>query len=269
MYRFPHLLRTTKLAVALAATATFALAQIGTSTITGRVTDSTGAVVPNVAVKVIQKSTNFVSPALTNTDGIYRVLSLQPGEYRVTFEVSGFKKVIRDDVSLRTGDTMAVDAALQVGQVSDSVEVAGSAAALETETSATGAVIEGKVLYDLPLYQRFVNSTLNLVPGMTTGGYAYGGSLGNYHLAGQRAGAIGIFEDGVNGNDQQSGTETTKPILNSVAEVKVITTVPPAEYGHSAGGVISAVKKSGTNELHAMGSFYGRTRSMQHRLFFD
>jgi hypothetical protein len=77
---------------------------------------------------------------------------------------------------------------------------------------------------------------------MTTGGYAYGGSLGAYHLAGQRAGAIGIFEDGVNGNDQQGGTETTKPILNSVAEVRVMTTLPPAEYGHSAGGVISAVK---------------------------
>jgi hypothetical protein len=269
MYRFSQLSRTIKLAFALTATATLALAQIGTSTITGRVTDSTGAVVPNVAVKVIQKSTNFVSPALTNTDGIYRVLSLQPGDYRVTFEVSGFKKVVRDDVSLRTGDTLAVDAALQVGQVSDSVEVTGSAAALETETSATGAVVTGQVLYDLPLYQRFVNSTLNLVPGMTTGGYAYGGSLGSYHLAGQRAGAIGIFEDGVNGNDQQGGTETTKPILNSVAEVKVMTTLPPAEYGHSAGGVISAVKKSGTNELHAMGSFYGRTRRMQHRLFFD
>ena len=269
MYRFPHLLRATKLLLAVCATAALALAQIGTSTITGRVTDSTGAVVPNVAVKVTQKSTNFVSAALTNTDGLYRVLSLQPGDYRVTFEISGFKKVIRDDVSLRTGDTLAVDAALQVGQVSDSVEVAGSAAALETETSATGAVIEGKVLYDLPLYQRFVNSTLNLVPGMTTGGYAYGGSLGAYHLAGQRAGAIGIFEDGVNGNDQQGGTETTKPILNSVAEVKVMTTLPPAEYGHSAGGVISAVKKSGTNELHAMGSWYGRTRRMQHRLFFD
>ena len=159
--------------------------------------------------------------------------------------------------------------AMQVGQLTESVEVTGSAAALETETSATGAVVTGAVLYDLPLFQRFVNSTLNIVPGMTTNGYAYGGSLGNYHLAGSRGGHIGIFEDGVNGNDQQSGTETTKPILNSVAEVKVITTVPPAEYGHSAGGVISAVKKTGTNELHAMASMYGRTRRMQHRLFFD
>jgi hypothetical protein len=261
--------RIASLSFTFCATAALCFAQIGTSTITGRVTDSTDAVVANVSVRVLQKSTNFTSVTTTNADGIYRVLSLQPGEYRITFEVAGFKKAVRDDVSLRTGDTLAVDVALQVGQVSDSVEVTGSAAALETETSATGAVVTGQVLYDLPLYQRFVNSTLNLVPGMTTGGYAYGGSLGAYHLAGQRAGAIGIFEDGVNGNDQQGGTETTKPILNSVAEVRVMTTLPPAEYGHSAGGVISAVKKSGTNELHMMGSFYGRTRRMQHRLFFD
>jgi hypothetical protein len=104
---------------------------------------------------------------------------------------------------------------------------------------------------------------------MTTGGYAYGGDLGAYHLAGQRNGAIGIFEDGVNGNDQGGGTATIKPIQNSVAEVKVLTTVPPAEYGHSAGGVISVVKKSGTNEIHGMASWYGRTRMMQHRLFYD
>ncbi len=246
-----------------------AYGQIGTSTITGRVTDASGAVVPNVNVTVVQPSTNFTSTTTTNAEGIYRVLSLQPSMYRMTFESAGFKKVIRDNVELRTGDTLAVDIAMQVGQVTESVEVTGQVAALETETSATGAVVSGEVLYDLPLYQRFVNSTMNIVPGMTTGGYAYGGSLGAYHLAGQRAGAIGIFEDGVNGNDQNSGTETTKPILNSVAEVKVITTLPPAEYGHSAGGVINAVKKTGTNDFHAMGSWYGRTRRMQHRLFFD
>jgi hypothetical protein len=140
---------------------------------------------------------------------------------------------------------------------------------LETETSATGAVMEGEVLYRLPLYQRYINSTLNLVPGMTTQGYAYGGSLGSYHLAGQRNGSIGIFEDGVNGNDQLGGTGTIKPIQNAVAEVKVVTTAMPAEYGHSAGGVISVVKKSGTNEFHGLMSAYGRSRRMQHRLFFD
>ena len=129
--------------------------------------------------------------------------------------------------------------------------------------------MSGNVLYEMPLYQRYVNSTLNLVPGMSSGGFAYGGDLGSYHLAGQRNGAIGIFEDGVNGNDQGSGTGTIKPLQNSVAEVNVLTTVPPAEYGHSAGGVISVVKKSGTNEIHGMASWFGRTRMMQHRRYFD
>ncbi|MBI3682113.1 MAG: TonB-dependent receptor [Acidobacteria bacterium] len=257
------------LAVLLVCLASVVSAQIGTSTITGRVTDSTGAVVPNVQVTIVQTGTNFTSTAVTNSEGIYRVPSLQPGEFRVSFEAAGFKKAVREDVELRTGDTLAVDMTLQVGNVSESIEVTGATQLLETETSATGTVVSGNVLYDMPLYQRYINSTLNLVPGMTTGGYAYGGDLGSYHLAGQRNGAIGIFEDGVNGNDQQSGTATIKPLQNSVSEVKVLTTVPPAEYGHSAGGVISVVKKSGSNELHGMASWYGRTRMMQHRLFFD
>lgn len=244
-------------------------AQIGTSTLTGRVTDSTGAVVPRVQVTVVHTATNFTQNAITNDEGLYRALSLQPGFYRISFEAQGFKKAVRENVELRTGDTLAVDQTMQVGNVTESIEVTGGAQLLETETSATGTVMSGNVLYDMPLYQRYINSTMNLVPGMTSGGYAYGGSLGSYHLAGQRAGAIGIFEDGVSGNDQQSGTETVKPIQNSVAEVKVLTTLPPAEYGHSAGGVISVVKKSGSNQLHGMGSFYGRTRRMQHRLFFD
>src|SRR6185369_9585666 len=178
-------------------------------------------------------------------------------------------KAVRDDVDLRTGDTLAVDMVMQVGAVTESIEVQGMAQLLQTETSSTGTVMSGNVLYEMPLYQRYINATLNLVPGMSSGGFAYGGDLGSYHLAGQRNGAIGIFEDGVNGNDQAGGTGTIKPLQNSVAEVNVITTLPPAEYGHSAGGVISVVKKSGSNELHGMGSFFGRTRRMQHRRYFD
>ncbi len=176
---------------------------------------------------------------------------------------------MRDNVELRTGDTLAIDVPMRVGNVAETVEVTGTSQLLETETSATGSVVAGTVLYELPLYQRFVNSTLNIVPGLTTGGFAYGGALGNYNIAGQRATTTGFFEDGVSGNDQLGGTNNVKTLQNSIAEVKVITTVPPAEYGHTAGGVISVVKRSGTNELHGMGSFFGRTRRMQHRLYFD
>jgi len=246
-----------------------AWAQIGTSTITGQVVDPTGAVVPRVTVTVVQTATQFRSATTTNEEGIYRILSLQPGVYRVTFEGQGFMKMIRDNVELRTGDVLAANISLKVGSVAESIEVSGSNVLLETETSATGSVMAGSVLYDMPLYQRFVNSTLNIVPGLTTGGYAWGGGLGNYNIAGQRSTTTGFFEDGVNANDQLGGTNAIRTIQNSVAEVKVVTTVPPAEYGHTAGGVISVVKKSGTNELHGMGSWYGRTRRMQHRLFFD
>ncbi len=260
---------TVKLAVLCLGFCALGAAQVGIATISGRVTDATGAVVPQVNVTVVQTATNFKFTAVTNNEGLYRVTSLSPGMYRVTFEGQGFKRFVREDVELRTGDTLAVDALLQVGSLSESVEVSGAPPLLETQTSATGTVMSGNVLYDMPLYQRYINSTLNITPGLTTGGFAYGGSLGGYRIAGQRSSTTGIFEDGVVGNDQLGGTETIKPIQNAVAEVKVITSVPPAEYGHTAGGVISVVKKSGTNELHGMASWYGRTRAMQHRRYFD
>lgn len=264
-----NLLRCCALMSGLLGFAALAPAQIGTATITGRVTDPSGAVVPNVAVTVVQTDTNFQSSTVTNAEGLFRVQSLQPGQYRITFEAGGFRRMVRDNVELRVGDTLPVDVALQVGNVEDSVEVTGTTPLLETETSATGTVMEGTMLHKLPLYQRYINSTLALVPGMTTEGYAYGGCICGYHLAGQRSGHLGIFEDGVVGNDQFDGTGTIKPIQNSVEEVKVLTTALPAEYGHSAGGVISVVKKTGTNELHGMAAEFGRTRRMQHRLFFD
>jgi hypothetical protein len=254
---------------ALALFVTSASAQVGSSTISGRVTDSTGAVIPRVNISIVQTETNFQFAALTNEDGLYRVPSLSPGTYRITFEAAGFKKLLRDGIELRAGDVLAIDVQLQIGTLSEAVEVTGAAPLLETETSATGALVEGEVLHKLPLYQRYINLTLNLVPGLSQGGYAYGGGLGAYHLAGQRNSAIGIFEDGVNGNEQTSGTTVIKPIQNSVEEVKVLTTTLPAEYGHSAGGVIAVVKKSGTNEFHGLAADYGRVRRMQHRLFFD
>src|SRR5688500_10305958 len=245
-----------------------AFGQIGTSTITGRVTDATAAIVAGVGVTVVHVQTNFTFTASTNTEGLYRVQSLQPGNYRLTFEAAGFKRVLRDNVELRTGDTLAIDAVLEVGSVTESVEVTGVTQLLETETSAMGAVVGGKVLYDLPFFQRYVNWSVTLVPGVMTNGNPHPNSPAGWSVAGQRGATTALFEDGVHGNAQQ-GTAVIKPVLNTVAEVKVLTTTLPAEYGHSAGGVISVVKKTGTNEFHGMVSQFGRSRRMQHRRFFD
>jgi hypothetical protein len=244
-------------------------AQIGTSTITGRITDATGAVVPGAQITVVNTATNFTFTTQTNEQGIYRVQSLQPGSYRVTLQAQGFKTVVRENVDLRTGDTLALDSRLEVGALAEQIEVTGRPPLLETETSATGTAVEGTTLYKLPIYQRWTNSTFQLVPGMTQGGYAWGGNLGGYHVAGQRASSIGYFEDGVNAQDQESGTQNIVSLQNSLEEVKVLTTALPAEYGHSAGGIMSVVKKTGTNSFHGTASTYGRTRSMTHRRFFD
>ena len=128
-----------RLLTALALGSAALYAQIGTSTLTGRVTDTTGAVVPKVQITVVQTGTNFTQKATTNDEGLYRVLSLQPGAYRISFESQGFKKAVRDGVELRTGDTLAVDMAMQVGNVTESIEVQGTGALLETSRRAARA----------------------------------------------------------------------------------------------------------------------------------
>ena len=129
--------------LALAAFVSLASAQVGSSTISGRVTDTSGAIVPRVNIAIVQTDTNFQFNTVTNEDGLYRVPSLSPGSYRISFGAPGFKKLVRDGIELRAGDVLPVDVQLQVGAVSESVEVTGAAPLLETETSATGALVEG------------------------------------------------------------------------------------------------------------------------------
>src|SRR5258706_8872490 len=114
--------------------------QVGASTITGRVTDTSGAIVPNVSISVVNTNTNFQFTAVTNADGLFRVQSLQPGPYRLTFEAGGFKRLVRDGIELRASDTRPVDVSLDVGAVTESVEVKANAQLLETETTSSGAV---------------------------------------------------------------------------------------------------------------------------------
>jgi hypothetical protein len=244
-------------------------AQVGTSTLTGRVTDQTNAVVPGVSVTIVNTETNFRFPATTNQDGMYRVPSLAPGSYRLTFEAVGFKKLMREDITLRSEAVMEVDVALEIGSLTEAVQVSGAAPLLETATSSVGTLVAGSYLYILPSYQRLINLAIYLEPGMTTAGSIQPASLNGFHVGGQRATTIGMFEDGVTGNDPLTGTTSSQSVMNSVVETKVLSTTLPAEYGHSAGGVIAVVKASGSNEFHGMASFQGRTRTMMQRRFFD
>ncbi len=246
------------------------LSQVNTGTISGSVIDPSGAAIPNVQVTVVQLETNFETRVTTNNEGLYRVQSLMPGTYRVTFESAGFKRVVQTGLSLHVGAVLPVNATLELGQLNESVQVSGQGTLLETETSSSGSLTVGDTLYKMPLYQRYVLNALNLMPGMTMNGYAYGGSLGGFNIAGQRSTGTAVFEDGVLGNDPQSSSGTDiKPVENSVEEVKVVTGTLPAEYGHTTGGVVTVVKKGGTNSFHGMAADLGRTRNMTHRQFFN
>src|SRR5512140_3490130 len=124
-----------------------------TGIISGKVTDPTGLVVPGVKITVTQTDTHVDALSETNADGLFRVPSLRPGPYRVSAVASGFKKNTRDGLILRIGDNLNVELALEVGAVTETVEVSGALPLLETQTSTGGQVMGGDYFYELPNYQ--------------------------------------------------------------------------------------------------------------------
>ncbi len=243
-------------------------AQTVAATLVGQVTDASGGVLTGVAVTVVQPATGFRFEALTNEVGAYRLQNLQPGEYRVSFGLVGFATRVADAVQLSAGVTLRLDALLEVSKVADEVQVISTPPLLDTETSDTGTVLGGELVTGLPMYQRQANATLLLVPGATTRGYAAGG-LASYSVAGQRSSGTASMIDGMATNDPVGGTGSMRAVQNSINEIKVYTGTLPAEFGHTTGGVVSVVKRSGTNDLSGMVSLFGRAGPMQHRNYFD
>jgi hypothetical protein len=247
-----------------------AYSQVDTGIISGRVTDSSGAVVPNAQVAIVNTSTNFESSTSTNTDGLFRMPSLQPGPYSVRITATGFKVYTRTGLDLRVSDNLSLDVAMEVGALSETVNVTGEAPQLQTETSSTGMVAEGTYLEGLPLYQRNVKATFYLMPNVDIAGFGYSGNLQGFHIDGLQDSKIGYFQDGTYAVANNGGTiYTTDPIQSTVEEVRVVGSVLPAEYGHSGGGAMTAVQKTGTNTVHGEASQFGRWSSLQQRKYFD
>ena len=225
-----------------------AFAQLDSGTFSGRVIDSSGAVVPNAQVTVVNAETNFESTSITNADGLFRVPSLRPGPYRAQIKANGFKTYNRNGIELKVGDNLSLDITMEVGVISENVTVTSEAPQLQTETSASGMVAEGTYLEGLPLYQRNVKATFYLMPNVDVAGFGYSGNLNGYHIDGLQDSKIGYFQDGTYAVANNGGTiYTTDPIQSTVEEVKVLATTLPAEYGHSGGGAMTAVQKTGTN----------------------
>ena len=122
-----------------------------TGVLSGTVTDSSGAVVVDAQVTAVNVATNFETATVTNSEGLYRIPFLRPGTYRVRISASGFKSFVRQGLELRVGETIPINAVMELGAVAESVQVTAAAPLLETETSTTGTVINGEFFQRMPL----------------------------------------------------------------------------------------------------------------------
>ena len=221
--------------------------QAGSATLVGTITDSSGARVPAARVAVVNVETSFRSETQSSAEGEYYVPYLSPGAYQITVEGAGFKRSVRDGIVLRASETPRVDIVLEVGSASEQVTVSASASLLATETVAAGQIMDTTTILAIPVAQKRASKLLNYFPEAT-------GSSG-FHVMGQRQRAIGYTLDGVSGKVPGTGAalgsnDSIHTTLDAVQEAKVSTTGVSADTGHSAGGSLALVFKSGTNELH-------------------
>jgi hypothetical protein len=226
--------------------------------ITGLVTDSTSGAVVGAAVTVTNPQTNFTRTEVTNTAGFYNFPSLLPGVYNIRVEISGFQSQIRNKVELQVQQVARLDFQLQVGAVTQAVEVTGGAPLLNTEDATIGTVIENQRIVDLPLNGRNFLQLVALSPNVSTA-FANGGqsssreggdrSTQQLSISGNRREWNYFTLDGMSNTDVNFNSYLFLPSIDALQEFKVQTGVYSAEFGREVGQV-NVSTKSGTNEYH-------------------
>ncbi|MBI3693626.1 MAG: carboxypeptidase regulatory-like domain-containing protein [Acidobacteria bacterium] len=240
--------------------------------ITGTVTDSTGAVITGAGVTVISTATNQVRRATTNETGNYSVPFLVPGLYDVRAESPGFKASTRKEVNLQVGAVARIDFNMEVGEISQQIEVSGGASLLTTETVALGTVIENKRIIDLPLNGRNYLQLVTLSPNVTTEGGAGGAgglqggarSSTSLSIAGQRLEFNRYTLDGVENTDPNFNSYIIQPSVDALQEFKVQTGVYSAEFGRGA-SQINVTTKAGSNQFHGVAYEFLRNSALDAR----
>ena len=227
-------------------------------TISGVVQDPTGAVIPGVSLTVKNVDTGITRMLLTDEQGRYRAVNLPPASYEVEAMLAGFQSEIRRGVVLTVGQEAVVNFGLQVGQVADQVEVTGEAAAVEVSNATISGLVNQDTIRDMPLNGRSFTDLIPLQAGTVlarnnTTTSALGGGA-KISISGSRPLTNNFLLDGTDINDPRGavpGGATGMSLgVDTVREFRVLTNSYSAEYGRSSGGVLTAVTRSGTNELH-------------------
>jgi len=241
--------------------ATIGFAQEYRGEITGRITDPSGAAIAGAVIAVQDMDTNLVVRSVSNQTGAYLVPFLEPGLYSVRVEHTGFKKLERNRIRVLTNQPVEVDLTLQIGATSESITVNAESPLLNTTNADLGQVVDKSYIgmVDVSLDRNIVNFK-NLAPGVSGGTGTYTSSAqSTFSISGGGGEPAGV-ETVVDGmpNTTSSGTMGFVPSIEAVEEVKVHTTMFDASYGHSNGGALSIVTKSGTNSLHGAVYLYKR-----------
>jgi hypothetical protein len=238
----------TRFAIALLAGALSLAAQ--TSSLQGVITDSLGAAVPEAVVTAKNQGTSAERRTVTNSLGEYGLLQIQPGTYVVTVEKPGFR-LYRSEVTLQIETPATLSMKLEVGQVTETVNVTATVATVNTENASVGNPFMEKQIKELPLQTRNVVSLLSIEPGVAPGG----------QVAGSRPDQNNVLLDGVDVNDNvgSNGFSAVLPIpLDSVQEFRTTVAGIGADQGHSSGGQVAIVTKGGSNQFHGSAYEYNR-----------
>ena len=230
-------------------------AQITTTTISGVVTDGTGAGIPNAQVTVSNTGTGAAHTVTTNVQGAYRIDLLPAGEYEVEVSATGFKKSKQTGVVLEISRAARVDAALSIGSVNEEVTVAADAPLVNTANAQVGRTTGNAEITNLPIVGRNVYTLLSLTPGVDSNvnsivlGYPQQVTMINGGVDGG-AGSVNYFLDGGTNMTGLRNTGNIAPNPDAVEEFRVITNSYSAEFGRFASGVINIITRSGTNQYH-------------------
>lgn len=231
-------------------------AQTTTATVTGTITDTSGAVISNARVTAKNQGTQLEFTAVSGSSGVYTIPFLPVGDYVVSVEAGGFKKLVSNEIKLEVNQKARIDLKLQVGDISQSVEVMDVAPVLQTESASVGEVISGTTTANLPLNGRNFQQLTLLVPGAITYNpnsfnmVSLQNGQGRPLVNGNREQGNAFILDGAPIDDTMDNRIGYKPSVDAIAEFKVETSNSSSEYGNVTGATTNVSLKSGTNSFH-------------------
>jgi hypothetical protein len=249
-----------------------------TAQITGRIIDMSEAAVPDVQVVVTSASTGAVSKTVSNTSGVYTVPLLPIGTYAVTIQKAGFRPMRREGVTLAVDQVARLDFTLEIGQMTQSVEVTAAAPMLEQSTSSLGQVVDSSKILSIPLNGRSAFRLVQLTPGVLASPGANGqfGDMpvnttwdSNFAINGGRSQSNEVQIDGVPSTAGFFNQITTIPSVEATQEFKVQSNNLSAEWGRSGGGALNVSTRSGTNEFHGSVFEFLRNSAFDANEFFN